>query len=134
MNKQPDKLTALYYRVANNQQHLHLDNQMHRLHSFAAENGIDAYTIYADIGFSGLNFDRPAFQQMRAAIAAGEVKQVIALDMSRISRNVFDAMDFAEWTEQQGAPLLTVNGDHHCTAMHRHFLSELVALKGGEQQ
>ena len=134
MSKQPDKLTALYYRVANNQQHLHLDNQMHRLHSFAAENGIDAYTVYADVGFSGLNFDRPAFQQMRAAIAAGEVKQVIALDMSRISRNVFDVMDFAEWTEQQGAQLVTVNGDHHCTAMHRHFLSELAAPKGGEQQ
>ena len=65
MNKQPDKMTALYYRVASKDKNLYLDNQMHRLHSYAAENGIDAYTVYAYVGFSGLTFDRPAFQQMR---------------------------------------------------------------------
>ena len=130
MNKQPDKMTALYYRVANNQQHLHLDNQMHRLHSFAAENGIDAYTVYADVGFSGLNFDRPAFQQMRAAIMAGQVKQVVALDMSRISRNMLDAMEFTEWTEQQGVSFITLNGDHDLAIVNRQFLSELASRIG----
>lgn len=134
MHKQPNKLTALYYRVANNQQHLHLDNQMHRLHSYAAENGIDAYTVYADVGFSGLNFDRPAFQQMQRAITEGQIKQVITLDMSRISRNLFDAMEFTDWTEQQGVPIVTLNGDHRQTSIHRLILSELAALKGGEQQ
>ena len=107
---------------------------MHRLHSFAAESTIDAYTVYADVGFSGLNFDRPAFQQMRAAIAAGQVKQVVTLDMSRISRNLLDAMEFTEWTEQQGVSFITVNGDHQSFAFNRHFLSELAAQMGGEQQ
>lgn len=74
MNKQPDKMTALYYRVASKDPNLYLDNQMHRLQSYAAENGIDAYTVYADVGFSGLTFDRPAFQQMRRAIAGGTDK------------------------------------------------------------
>lgn len=134
MNKQPDKMTALYYRVASKDPNLYLDNQMHRLHSYAAENGIDAYTVYADVGFSGLTFDRPAFQQMRRAIAGGQIKQIIALDMSRITRNAFDALEFTEWTEQQGATLVTVNGDHRFTHIHRQFLSELAALKGGEQQ
>jgi DNA invertase Pin-like site-specific DNA recombinase len=134
MNKQPDTMTALYYRVANKQQHLHLDNQMHQLHSFAAESKIDAYTVYADVGFSGLNFDRPAFQQMRAAIAAGQVKQVVTLDMSRISRNLLDAMEFTEWTEQQGVSFITLNGDHRQFELNRHFLSELTAQIGGEQQ
>jgi len=134
MNKQPDKMTALYYRVASKDPNLYLDNQMHRLQSYAAENGIDAYTVYADVGFSGLTFDRPAFQQMRRAIAGGQIKQIIALDMSRITRNAFDALEFTEWTEQQGATLVTVNGDHHFTHIHRQFLSELAALKGGEQQ
>lgn len=134
MNKQPDKMTALYYRVASKSPTLHLDNQIHRLHSYAAENGIDTYAVYADIGFSGLNFDRPAFQQMRAAIAAGQVKQIVALDMCRISRSMLDAMEFAEWIEQQGISLITLNDDYRQTAINRQFLIELVALKGGEQQ
>ena len=134
MSKQPDTMTALYYRVANSQQHLHLDNQMHRLHSFAAENGIDAYTVYADVGFSGLNYDRPAFQLMRAAIMAGQIKQVVALDMSRISRNMLDAMEFTKWTGQQGVSFIVLNGDHDLAIVNRQFLSELAAQIGGEQQ
>ena len=31
MKKQPDKITAYYYRAANEQTDLNLDNQMHRL-------------------------------------------------------------------------------------------------------
>lgn len=135
MSKQPDKTTALYYRVANGKdRNLHLDNQMHRLLIYTAEHGIDAYTVYADAGFSGTTFDRPAFQQMRAAIAAGQITQLVALDLSRISRNCFDAMAFAEWIEQQGVSLITLNGDHSLTAINRQFFSELAALKGGEQK
>lgn len=134
MNKQPDKMTALYYRVASKDKNLYLDNQMHRLHSFAAENGIDAYTVYADVGFSGLNYDRPAFQLMRAAIMAGQIKQVVALDMSRISRNMLDAMEFTKWTEQQGVSFIVLNGDHDLAIVNRQFLSELAAQIGGEQQ
>ena len=32
MKKQPDKITAYYYRAANKQTDLNLDNQMHRLY------------------------------------------------------------------------------------------------------
>lgn len=37
MKKQPDKITAYYYRAANKQTDLNLDNQMHRLLSHAQE-------------------------------------------------------------------------------------------------
>ena len=56
-------MTALYYRVASKDPNLYLDNQMHRLQSYAAENGIDAYTVYADVGFSGLTLTAPPFSK-----------------------------------------------------------------------
>ncbi|MCB6365899.1 hypothetical protein LI291_06895 [Intestinibacillus massiliensis] len=37
--KQPDKMTAYYYRAAQTHNDLHLDNQMHRLLYHARENG-----------------------------------------------------------------------------------------------
>ena len=43
MKKQPDKITAYYYRAANKQTDLNLDNQMHLLLSHAQENGTDTY-------------------------------------------------------------------------------------------
>ncbi len=87
MNKQPDKMTALYYRVASKDPNLYLGNQMHRLQSYAAENGIDAYTVYTDVGFSGLTFDRPGFQEMLADVKAGKINRVIVKDMSHFGRD-----------------------------------------------
>ena len=39
MKKQPDKITAYYYRAANEQTDLNLDNQMHRLGHTAEKGG-----------------------------------------------------------------------------------------------
>ena len=51
MKKQPDKITAYYYRAANKQTDLNLDNQMHRLLSHAQENGSDTYMFFVDNGY-----------------------------------------------------------------------------------
>ena len=68
MKKQPDKITAYYYRAANKQTDLNLDNQMHRLLSHAQENGTDTYMFFVDNGYSGLTAERPAFQNLLAAM------------------------------------------------------------------
>ena len=57
--KQPDKLTAYYFRAALQTDTLYLDNQMQRLLYHASQNGIAAFALYADNGYNGLNFDRP---------------------------------------------------------------------------
>lgn len=62
MKKQPDKITAYYYRAANKQTDLNLDNQMHLLLSHAQENGTDTYMFFVDNGYNGLTAERPAFQ------------------------------------------------------------------------
>ena len=63
MKKQPDKITAYYYRAANKQTDLNLDNQMHRLLSHAQENRLDTYMFFVDNGYNGLT----AEQSMRTA-------------------------------------------------------------------
>ena len=50
MKKQPDKITAYYYRAANKQTDLNLDNQMHRLLSHALENESDTYMFFVTMG------------------------------------------------------------------------------------
>ena len=82
MKKQPDKITAYYYRAANKQTDLNLDNQMHLLLSHAQENGTDPYMFFVDDGYSGLNFDRPSFTRMLDDIEAGKIDVVITKDLS----------------------------------------------------
>ena len=77
MKKQPDKITAYYYRAANKQTDLNLDNQMHRLLSHAQENESDTYMFFVDNGYSGLTAERPAFQNLLAAIHENRVQKCI---------------------------------------------------------
>lgn len=62
------------------------------------ELGEDFYIIdyYIDDGYTGLNTDRPNFQRMLSDIENGIVNTIITKDLSRLSRNSFEANYFIE--------------------------------------
>ena len=90
-NRQTDhKITALYERLSRDDdvsgESNSIVNQKRYLESYASEHGFDHCVHYTDDGYSGGNFDRPAWKQLVADIEDGKVGTVIAKDMSRIGR------------------------------------------------
>lgn len=57
------------------------------LTEFASQQRLDVYDTYIDDGWSGTNFDRPAFQRLIADIEAKKVNMVITKDLSRLGRD-----------------------------------------------
>jgi len=51
---------------------------------------------YIDDGYTGLNTDRPSFQRMLTDIEKGDINCIITKDLSRLSRNSFEANYYIE--------------------------------------
>lgn len=62
------------------------------------ELGKEFYIVdyYIDDGYTGLNTDRPAFQKMLVDLENGIINTIITKDLSRLSRNSFEANYFIE--------------------------------------
>lgn len=112
MKKQPDKITAYYYRAANKQTDLNLDNQMHRLLSHAQKNESDAYMFFVDNGYSGLIAERPTFQNLLAAIHENRVQKIVVVSLDRLYRSYLSAVQFLDDMEQHGISVCSItDGD-----------------------
>ena len=100
MNRQSDKITALYCRLSrdddNEGDSNSIAHQIEILTRYAKDHGITNYKIYKDDGYSGTNFNRPGFQEMLADIEAGSVGMVIVKDMSRFGRNYLEVGMYTE--------------------------------------
>lgn len=94
------KITALYCRISlddgGDNESMSISNQKLMLKEFAEKNGMFQYAYYVDDGYTGRNFNRPAFQRMIADIQAGKIGCVITKDLSRLGRNYIEAGSYIE--------------------------------------
>lgn len=99
-SKPNQKITALYCRLSledgGNAESMSISNQKLMLAEYAERNGMFQHEYYVDDGYTGRNFNRPAFQRMVADIESGKVGCVITKDLSRLGRNYIEAGSYIE--------------------------------------
>ena len=67
-------------------------NQLECIKSYARSIGLLVNKEYIDDGYSGINFDRPGFKQLKDDINSGIIDVVITKDMSRLGRNFLETL------------------------------------------
>lgn len=86
-----NKITALYCRLSQEDELLgesnSIANQKDLLLKYAKDNHFKNTKIYVDDGYTGMDFNRPGFQQMLEDIMDGKVSTCICKDLSRLGRN-----------------------------------------------
>lgn len=94
------KITALYERLSRDDELAgdsnSIINQKKYLESYAEQQGYVNIVHYTDDGYSGGNFNRPAWKRLIADIEAGKVAHVIVKDMSRIGRDYLQTGFYTE--------------------------------------
>lgn len=87
-----------YARVSteNQLENYSIEEQTERLKAYCAAKGWSLRKLYVDGGYSGGNTNRPALQQMLAAIRAGGVDAVVVYKLDRLSRSQKDTLTLIE--------------------------------------
>ena len=94
------KITALYERLSRDDELTgdsnSIVNQKKYLEGYAEQQGYDNCIHYTDDGYSGGNFERPAWKRLIADVEAGKVAHIIVKDMSRIGRDYLQTGFYTE--------------------------------------
>ena len=93
-------LAYAYLRLSNEEaqsgESASITNQRIIVENYCKQNGITLLREFVDDGYSGGNFDRPAFREMLSQIALGKANMVITKDLSRLGRDMREASYYAE--------------------------------------
>lgn len=133
MNRQ----AALYLRLSKEdggRESTGIESQRLLLRSYARERHFTIVKEYVDDGYSGTQYDRPAFRQMLCDIERGEVDLVLVKDFSRLGRNYIATGELTEvYFPEHGVRLIAVNDGYDSAvgaddmAPFRHVMNEMYA-------
>ena len=90
---------GLYIRLSREDGNTESDSiisQRSLLNQYVKENNYVVIDEYVDDGFSGTNFDRPAFTRMMQDIKSGKINMIITKDMSRLGRDYIGTGELIE--------------------------------------
>lgn len=100
MNRQSDKITAIYCRLSRDDELTgdsnSIVNQKAILKKYANEQGFQNIQFFVDDGYSGANFNRPDWKRMIELVENDKVGIILAKDMSRIGRNYLEVGIYTE--------------------------------------
>ncbi len=95
MNKQSEKITALYCRLSRDDEQEgtsgSIKNQQSILEKYAKDNGFKNTRVFIDDGWSGTTFARPAFTEIMELAEKGMIGTLIVKDYCAIIRSTSEA-------------------------------------------
>ena len=111
-----EKYTILYGRLSQEDEREgesnSIQNQRMMLEKYAVDNGFTNLKFLYDDGYSGTNFNRPAWKEVMELVESDQVSTLIVKDMSRLGR---DYLLVGQYTEMifpsYGVRFIAVNNN-----------------------
>ena len=120
-----NNMKAIYVRTSSEDQDG--ASQRFMLANAAKARGWIDYGIYEDIGESGINTSRPAFDRLKTDVLAGRVREVLVVALDRIGRSAIDVMTLMnDWT-RAGVVLVSLRENLDLSTPSGRFLVTVLA-------
>ena len=112
-NRQNSQFTAIYSRLSKDDDvegtSGSILNQQQILEEYAVKNGFTNIRHFQDDGYSGTNFDRPAWNELIEEVQAGNVKICLVKDLSRLGREHVQVGVIMELLRLRGVRFIAVS-------------------------
>lgn len=135
MNRQQEKITALYCRIDSGKQN-DLNAQYEQIQSlldYARQHGLPNPHFFCDWGYSGTTADRPAYLRMLQAVTSGHVANLVVTKLDRLIRgNVLDCGRVVKIVLDNAVTLHTLPEDKSAAEQTVHLASAVEAAYRGE--
>ena len=129
---------AIYCRLSKDDEQagdsVSIQTQKMMLEKYCQEQGFPIYGVYADDGYSGLNFERPDFQRLLNDIDGGKINLVVTKDLSRLGRDYIQTGYYTDiYFSRKKVRYIAVNDgvdtnkDDNDSAPFRNILNDLYA-------
>ncbi len=116
MSRQNSKITALYSRLSKDDYQIgesqSISNQKSLLEQYANQNGFTNTRHFSDDGHTGVDFNRPAWQEMMAEVEAGNIGVIIVKTLDRMCRNYLQAGLYRERFKSLNIRLISMQEGH----------------------
>ncbi len=92
---------GIYARISRSDNldfHISIEHQIEGITQYCNLKHFSITKIYKDIGYSGKNFDRPAFKELMQDVEDGIINTIIVKDLSRFGRNHLEVGKYLEET------------------------------------
>lgn len=138
MSEKTTYTAGLYLRLSKDDdgrnESVSIGTQRDILTDYCNKNGFTIYDIYIDDGYSGLNFERPRFQEMLVDIDRGLINMVITKDLSRLGRDYIMTGYYSEiYFQSKGVRYIALADDvdtlkgHNEIAPFKNILNDMYA-------
>ena len=135
MNRQQEKITALYCRIDSGKQN-DLDAQYEQIQSlldYARQHGLPNPHFFCDWGYSGTTADRPEYCRMLQAVTSGHVENLVVAELDRLIRgNVLDCGRVVKMVLDNAVTLHILSEDKSVAGQTVHLASAVKAAYRGE--
>lgn len=105
-------------------------NQLAQIKTYAEQIGLNVDKEYIDDGYSGINFDRPGFEQLKEDIDKGIIGTIITKDMSRLGREFIETAYYvSEYFPRNNIRYIAINDGYDSADPNNEYLQMLVGIK-----